>query len=100
LLLVQIPGGKAASIQLAQCGATVVMACRSKERGAQALVDVRKESNSPQVYLMEVDMSSQRSIRQFAREFLERYGEVHILIHNAANFDHTQKRPVKTVDGI
>jgi NAD(P)-dependent dehydrogenase (short-subunit alcohol dehydrogenase family) len=92
--------GKAASIQLAKCGATVVMACRSMERGAQALADVREKSSSLQVYLMQVDLSSQTSIRQFAREFLERYGELHVLIHNAANFDHTQKKPVLTVDGI
>ena len=92
--------GKAAAIQLAQCGAMVVMACRSKERGAQALVDVRQAANSPQVYLMQVDLSSQESIRQFAREFLERYGELHVLIHNAANFDHTQKERVLTADGI
>jgi len=92
--------GKAAAIQLAKCGATVVMACRSKERGAQALVDVQSQSNSPKVYLMQVDMSSQESIRQFAREFLERYGELHVLIHNAANFDHTQKERVLTTEGI
>jgi NAD(P)-dependent dehydrogenase (short-subunit alcohol dehydrogenase family) len=92
--------GKAASIQLAKCGAIVVMACRSMERGAQALMDVRKESNSSQVYLMQVNMSSQESIRQFAREFLEHYGELNVLIHNAANFDRTQKKPVLTVDGI
>src|SRR5687767_12451814 len=92
--------GKAASIQLAKCGATVVMACRSMERGAQALADVREKSGSLQVYLMQVDLSSQTSIRQFAREFLEHYGELHVLIHNAANFDHTQKKPVLTVDGI
>lgn len=92
--------GKAAAIQLARCGATVVMACRSMERGAQALVEVRQGSNSPQVYLMQVDMSSQESIRHFAQEFLERYGEIHVLIHNAANFDHTQTRPVLTGDGV
>ena len=92
--------GKQASIQLAQCGAIVVMACRSMERGAPALVDVRAQSGSPQVYLMQVDMSSQESIRHFAKEFLERYGQLHVLIHNAANFDHSQKRPVPTVDGI
>jgi NAD(P)-dependent dehydrogenase (short-subunit alcohol dehydrogenase family) len=92
--------GKAAAIQLARCGATVVMACRSMERGAQALADVRAQSGSLQVYLMQVDMSSQESIREFASEFLERYGQLHVLVHNAANFDHTQKAPVLTADGI
>src|SRR5512138_857179 len=83
--------GKAAATQLAQCGATVVIACRSMDRGAQALIDIRQAANSPRVYLMQVDLSSQESIRQFAREFLDRYGELHVLIHNAATFDHTQK---------
>lgn len=92
--------GKAAAIQLAQCGGIVVMACRSMERGAEALVEVSSRSSSPRVYLMQVDMSSQESIRNFAWEFLERYGELHVLIHNAANFDHTLKKPVLTRDGV
>jgi NAD(P)-dependent dehydrogenase (short-subunit alcohol dehydrogenase family) len=91
--------GKAATIQLAQCGATVIMACRSMERGGQALDDVRKTANSQQVELMQVDMSSQKSIRTFAASFKERYSRLDVLIHNAANFDHTQTKPVITEDG-
>jgi len=90
--------GKAAAIQLAECGATVVMACRSKERGSQALDDVRKAANSQQVDLMHVDMSSQKSIRAFAEEFKSKYQRLDVLIHNAANFDHIQKKPVFTED--
>ncbi|HEU0291827.1 MAG TPA: SDR family NAD(P)-dependent oxidoreductase [Anaerolineales bacterium] len=92
--------GKAASIQLAMSGATVIMACRSKERGAQALVEVRQAANSPHVYLMQLDLSSQKSIRDFVEDCLERYPRLHVLIHNAANFDHTQKKPVITDDGV
>jgi NAD(P)-dependent dehydrogenase (short-subunit alcohol dehydrogenase family) len=92
--------GKAAAIQLARCGATVVMACRSRERSAQALVDVRQESNSPQVYLMEVDMSSQKSIHQFADDFLRQYQRLDVLIHNAANFDHSLKKRTFTPEGL
>ena len=92
--------GKTAAVQLAKCGATVVMACRSMERGAQALAEVQQAADNPQVNLMQVDMSSQGSIRQFTREFLERYGELHVLIHNAANFDHTQKERVLTLEGV
>lgn len=36
--------GKAAAIQLAKLGANVIMACRSAQRGAQALEDIRKAS--------------------------------------------------------
>jgi NAD(P)-dependent dehydrogenase (short-subunit alcohol dehydrogenase family) len=91
--------GKAAAIQLAQSGATVVMACRSMERGTQAVNDVRKAANSQQVELLQVDLSSQKSIRMFVSEFKLRYKRLDVLIHNAANFDHTQKKPVFTKDG-
>lgn len=92
--------GKAAVIQLAQCGATVVMACRSQARGTRALEDVRNTSNSQQVELMQVDLSSQKSIRTFAEEFKSQYQHLDVLIHNAANFDHRQKKPVFTAEGI
>jgi NAD(P)-dependent dehydrogenase (short-subunit alcohol dehydrogenase family) len=92
--------GKAASIQLAKLGATVVLACRSKERGAQALNEVRSAAQSSTVELMQVDLSSQTSIREFVDAFKQRFEYLHVLIHNAANFDHTQKNPVLTSDGL
>lgn len=91
--------GKAASIQLAQLGATLIMACRSLERGAQALEEIRKAANSDRVELMRVDMSGQESVREFVREFSNRHARLDVLIHNAANFDHRQKTPVITPDG-
>jgi NAD(P)-dependent dehydrogenase (short-subunit alcohol dehydrogenase family) len=92
--------GKAASIQLAKLGATVVLACRSKERGAQAVDEVRHAASSTKVELMQVDLSSQTSIREFVDTVKQRYEYLHVLIHNAANFDHTQKNPVLTSDGL
>lgn len=92
--------GKAASIQLAKLGTTVVLACRSNERGAQAIDEVRSEAKSSNVELMQVDLSSQTSIREFVDTVKQRYEYLHVLIHNAANFDHTQKNPVLTSDGL
>lgn len=92
--------GRAAAIQLASCGATLIMACRSLERGALALEDVRKVSQSEKVELMQVDMSELASIRQFGEEFIRRHSRLDVLIHNAANFDHTLKKPIMTADGI
>lgn len=92
--------GKAASIQLARLDATVILACRSNERGAEALEEVRHAANSTNVELMQVDMSSQTSIREFVAEFNKRYDHLNVLIHNAANFDHTQKKPVFTSEGL
>jgi NAD(P)-dependent dehydrogenase (short-subunit alcohol dehydrogenase family) len=92
--------GKAACIQLASLGAHVVMACRSAERGAQAVEDVKRAANSDQVELMPLDLVSQASIRRFASEFTQRHPRLDVLIHNAANFDHTLKKPVISEDGV
>jgi NAD(P)-dependent dehydrogenase (short-subunit alcohol dehydrogenase family) len=92
--------GKAAAIQLANLGATVIMACRSTERGARALEDVKKASHSEKVELMQVDISSQASIHQFVAAFKLRHQRLDVLIHNAANFDHTLKKANLTADGV
>jgi NAD(P)-dependent dehydrogenase (short-subunit alcohol dehydrogenase family) len=92
--------GKAASIQLARLGATVVVACRSKERGDRAVDEVRYAAQSTKVELMQVDMSSQDSILEFVDAFNHRYEHLDVLIHNAANFDHTQKEPMFTDDDV
>jgi NAD(P)-dependent dehydrogenase (short-subunit alcohol dehydrogenase family) len=92
--------GKAAAIQLAKLGATVVMACRSAERGAKALEDVCSAANSQRVELLRVDMASQASVRGVVDEFSSRHKRLDVLIHNAANFDHTQRQPVITEDGV
>jgi NAD(P)-dependent dehydrogenase (short-subunit alcohol dehydrogenase family) len=92
--------GKAAAIQLAECGANLVMACRSLERGAQALEEVRRAGGNQSVELMQVDLASQKSICSFVDTFKSRHNRLDVLIHNAANFDHTQKKPVLTEDGF
>jgi NAD(P)-dependent dehydrogenase (short-subunit alcohol dehydrogenase family) len=92
--------GKAAAIQLAKLGATVIMACRSLERGEKALEEVRDRSASQKVALMQIDLSSQSSIRKFAEDYKAQYSKLDVLIHNAANFDHTLKTPTMTKDNI
>jgi NAD(P)-dependent dehydrogenase (short-subunit alcohol dehydrogenase family) len=92
--------GKAAAIQLAKLGATVIMACRSLERGEKAVDEVRNRVGSQKVDLMQIDLSSQSSIRKFAEDFKIKYNKLDVLIHNAANFDHTLKSPILTEDKI
>lgn len=92
--------GKAAAIQLAKLGAQVVMLCRNQERGGQALQDVRLASKNGHVELILVDMASQTSVRNAVNEFLSKHRRLDVLIHNAANFDHRQTKPVMTPDGL
>lgn len=92
--------GKAATIKLAGMGANVIMACRSMERGMESLEEVKRSSGSSRVEVMQVDMASQKSIRRFVDLFLKKHQSLNVLIHNAANFDHTLKHPLLTEDGI
>jgi NAD(P)-dependent dehydrogenase (short-subunit alcohol dehydrogenase family) len=65
-------------------GATVVMACRDKERGAAAAAEVRSTSGNPAVFLMQLDLASQESVRAFAQQFGSRFQRPDVLINNAA----------------
>ena len=75
--------GKETAIDLASRGAKVIIGCRSKERGEKALIDIKKESGSKEVYLKLLDLSSFKSVRRFANSILESEGRLDILINNA-----------------
>ncbi|GCE45794.1 NAD(P)-dependent dehydrogenase (short-subunit alcohol dehydrogenase family) [Thermosporothrix hazakensis] len=89
--------GKATALGLAHRGAHVVMACRDLARGAAAQNEIQAHSGNPHVDLMQVDLASQESIRQFVAHFKDRYTHLHILINNAgiSNFSRQE-----TEDGI
>ncbi|XP_019479107.1 PREDICTED: retinol dehydrogenase 12-like [Hipposideros armiger] len=76
--------GKVVSQELARRGARVILACRSRERGQQALAEIQAASKDACLLLGEVDLSSMASIRTFARWLLEEYPEIHLLVNNAA----------------
>ena len=75
--------GKQTALGLARMGATVVMVCRSKERGEAARLEIRRESGNTSVDLMLADLSSQAQIRKLAKEFKDRYQRLDVLINNA-----------------
>ena len=89
--------GKATAIGLAKMGATVIIACRNKERGMRAVEEIKQASNNPNVDLLLMDLSSQRSVRNAVDDFKSRYRQLHVLINNAGVF--LPKREV-TGDGI
>ena len=88
--------GKAASLALANMGATIVMVARNKERGEAARSKIIKESQNKSVDLLLADLSSLESVRQLAIEFQKKYSKLHVLINNAGLFN--QRRHV-TMDG-
>ncbi|MGZ4122950.1 MAG: SDR family oxidoreductase [Tumebacillaceae bacterium] len=89
--------GKATAIEIAKKGATVVVLCRSQDRGAAAVQEIIKQSGNPHVEMLIADLASQRSVRHAADEFKRRYDKLDVLINNAAVF--LPKRS-ETEDGI
>jgi NAD(P)-dependent dehydrogenase (short-subunit alcohol dehydrogenase family) len=92
--------GKAAALKFAARGHRVILACRSEEKGREALEFIKSVTGNDLGDLLLVDLASQQSVRRFTQSFLEKYDRLDVLIHNAANFDLTMKKPVITDDGV
>jgi NAD(P)-dependent dehydrogenase (short-subunit alcohol dehydrogenase family) len=75
--------GKETAVELAKKRATVVMVVRNKERGDKAQKEIVKRSGNNSVDLMICDLSSMKSIRQFAEEFKRKYKRLDVLVNNA-----------------
>ena len=58
--------GLVTALELARAGATVLMACRNLEKGAAAADQIRAAVPNAQVEVVELDLSSLESVRQFA----------------------------------
>ncbi|XP_017132780.1 retinol dehydrogenase 11 isoform X2 [Drosophila elegans] len=78
--------GRETVMELARRGATVYMACRSKEKGERARKEIVRKTGNPNVFSRECDLSSLDSIRQFAADFKKEQSELHVLINNAGVF--------------
>lgn len=81
--------GYEASKVFAAHGANVIMACRSQERGQQALESIILDLEEDHVYVnsnikvMELDLSDLKSIENFAHAFKSKYNKLDILMNNA-----------------
>jgi NAD(P)-dependent dehydrogenase (short-subunit alcohol dehydrogenase family) len=88
--------GRATAEELARRGATVVMICRSRERGEAARKAIA-EATKATVDLVVADLSVMAQVRGAADEILKKYEKIHVLVNNAAVF--LPKREV-TEDGF
>lgn len=76
--------GKETSKLLAEMGAHVILACRNVKLGAEAVEDIKKAiGNKGKLEVMELDLSSLQSVRQFAEEFKKKNLALNLLINNA-----------------
>lgn len=90
--------GKEIAAGLAGMGATVVLAGRSREKCEAAVQEIAARGvPASQLSYFVADLSSQESVRQLAKEFIDNYDRLHVLVNNAGVF--VQKREL-TADGI
>jgi len=67
----------------ADAGATVVMACRSEERGEQAATDIRREVRGGNLVVRVCDLADLDSVATFAEEVREEAEGIDVLCNNA-----------------
>ncbi len=92
--------GKQTAIQLAKAGYLVFVGVRSLERGQKAMNEIKALSKSDAVELLEIDLSSRKSIQDAAIALKWQLSHLDVLIHNAADFNIARNRAEKSVDGI
>jgi len=61
----------------------VVLACRNTEKALAAMAKIENEVPNAELDFIQLDLSSLKSVREFAEIFVEKYGKINILVNNA-----------------
>ena len=83
--------GLEAARTLAQLGGRVVVVSRNPEKCAATAASLRAETGNAAVDFIPADLSSQKSTRELAAQFQERYDRLDVLINNAGGSFLTRK---------
>lgn len=75
--------GKETALDMARREARVIMACRNLELAEKVKLQIIAETKNPNVIVRKLDLSSLKSVRQFAEEINKTESRLDILIHNA-----------------
>jgi len=75
--------GFVAAMDFAQRGATVVMMCRSEEKGKQAVDTIRQQSGNENIHLYLADFSLLSNVAEAGRAVLVDYPRIDVLCNNA-----------------
>lgn len=77
--------GKETALALAKMDATLILVCRDAVKGKAVIQEIEATSGNKKSALMLADMSSVQSIRALAKQILEKYPKVHVLVNNAGS---------------
>lgn len=82
--------GKALALELANRGATLILACRNVEAGVLVREEINKQiyKNKPYIYVKHLDLTSIKSIVKFAESVNSEFKEIYGLVNNAGVFYH------------
>ncbi|KAJ3291085.1 hypothetical protein HDU79_002712 [Rhizoclosmatium sp. JEL0117] len=69
--------------QLAGHGATVVLTSRSEKNGEEAIASIKKVYPTANAVCYSLDLSSLKSVKAFADQFIANHSQLHILVNNA-----------------
>ena len=89
--------GLSASRGLASHGATVIMTSRTLEKGNKAAEEIKKDYPEAKLDVMQLDLASFKSIREFASAFKSKYNQLNGLLNNAGVMQPPFR---KTEDGL
>lgn len=75
--------GLETAVDFAKRNARVILACRNKEKGEAAAIQVKKRSGNENVVFVQLDLSSLDSVRAFSSKVLDSEPRIDILVNNA-----------------
>jgi NAD(P)-dependent dehydrogenase (short-subunit alcohol dehydrogenase family) len=78
--------GKTTAIGVARLGARVGITGRDRARAEAAAADIRAASGNPSIDAYAADLSAQAEVRRLAREVLDTYPRLDVLVNNVGGF--------------
>lgn len=75
--------GKAAALQFAQRGATLVLVGRNKEKTTRVIEELKSHSGNSKIEPIFADLSTIAEVRRVAAEFRAKYDRLDVLVNNA-----------------
>jgi len=86
--------GRIAALELAKKGFDIIMLCRNLDKARPVRQEIKAVSRTGRVDLIWCDLASQSSVLQAAREVIDRYDHLDVLLNNAGLFlDQEQYSP-------
>ncbi len=75
--------GFVTALELAKKGATVIVCGRDQEKTANAVIQIRSQSNNSKVDFLLGDLSDFKQVHKLAEEFISGYQRLDVLVNNA-----------------